>query len=195
MLAWPLAAIFEKNRLASDAPFLTLLKLTHESLSEPVYLARNTEDVQWNGITWEAYAMEFGTDTTDGQQDPSFQITVSNAGGILQEYLQKYKGLGGAEVNIYLVHENYLDNTDPLFELDFVVESVDYDEKWLTFKLSSSPEIANQFPPCTYAAHYCPYKFKSLRCGYSGSGGPCKNTDDSCLIPERFGGEEGMNSV
>ena len=47
MLKWPNAAILEKNRLASDAPFLTLVKMVYGSL-EPIYIARNNEDVNWN---------------------------------------------------------------------------------------------------------------------------------------------------
>jgi phage-related protein len=195
MLNWPQLAILEKNKLASDAPFLVLLKLSYEGLSEPVCLARNTEDVTWNGIVWEAYPMNFGTNTVDGQEEPSLQVTVSNAGGLLQKYLQEHQGFGGAEVSIYIVHASYLDNTTPLDEFNFQIGNTSYDEQWITFKLTSSSEIVNRFPFATYAAHYCPYKFKSVRCGYNGLATGCNNTADSCLIPSRFGGEEGMNSV
>lgn len=195
MLQWPAAAIIEKNKLASDAPFLVLVRLVHPKLTEPIYLVRNIEDVEWAGHLWQAYPMNFGVDTVDSQQEPGLDITVSNCGGMLQSYVQQYNGFGDAEVSIYVVHSSYLDDTTPLQELDFMIAETKYDEQWITFKLAASPEIANRFPASTYAAHYCPYKFKSVRCGYAGNGAPCKNTADSCLIPTRFGGEEGMNSV
>lgn len=195
MLNWPLLAILEKNKLASDAPFLALVKVIYKNLNEPIYLARNTEDVTWNGQIWTRYPLDIGMATVDGQEEPSLQITISNCEELLQKYIQENKGFGGAEVTIYIVHANYLDTATPLDEFDFIVDSTSYDEKWITFKLTSSPEIKNRFPFATYAAQYCPYKFKSVRCGYNGSGTGCNNTAGSCLIPARFGGEEGMNSV
>lgn len=194
MLKWPNAAILEKNRLASDAPFLTLVKMVYGSL-DPIYIARNNEDVNWNGEVWTAYPLNVGNNTVDNKEEPSLSITVSNAGGLLQKYLQEYNGFGGAALTIYVVHAKYLDETTPLEEFDFMVANTSYDEQWVTFKLSASPEIHYQFPVSTYAAKYCPYKFKSVRCGYAGTASACNNTADTCRIPTRFGGEEGMNSV
>lgn len=48
MLTWESAAILEKNKLASDKPFLMLVEVNHKSLPDTVRLARNTEDVIWN---------------------------------------------------------------------------------------------------------------------------------------------------
>lgn len=194
MLNWSLAAILEKNKLASDAPFLVLMKLTYKDLDEPICLVRNTEDIEWNGQHWTAYPMDFGTATTDGATLPTLDWTVSNCGGILQQYVQKYHGFTDAEVNMYVVHANLLSNTTPLMELDFMVTGTGYDEEWVTFTLGTSPETFHKFPQCVYMAHYCPYRFKSVRCGYAGTESPCNNTADTCRIPERFGGEEGMNT-
>lgn len=195
MLTWPQTAILEKNKLASDAPFLILVEMTHTALPEPIRVVRNNEDIVWRGNTWEAFPVDFGTQSINGQEEPALDMTISNCGGMLQSYIQQYNGLGDAEVSIFIVHVNLLDSGTPLNELDLVVLETKYDEQWISFRLTASPEIMNRFPSCTYAAQYCPYKFKSVRCGYNGSGGPCKNTADSCLIPSRFGGEEGMNSV
>lgn len=195
MLAWPQTAILEKNKLASDAPFLILVEITHTALPEPIRVVRNNEDITWRGNPWEAFPVDFGTQSVNGQEEPALDMTISNCGGTLQTYIQQYNGLGDAEVCIFIVHANMLDSGTPLNELDLVVSETKYDEQWITFRLTASPEIMNRFPSCTYAAQYCPYKFKSIRCGYNGSDGPCRNTSDSCLIPSRFGGEEGMNSV
>lgn len=193
MLDWSTLAIFEKNRLASDAPFLLLLKLESEHLTEPVYLARNTEDVVWAGQTWQRYPFNISTYTADGKSMPTVDLTVSNASGLLQAYLQEYGGLTDAEVTLYVVHANLLDNLAPLMELDFVVTATSYDETWITFTLGASPELYNSFPRSKYMANYCWYQFKSVRCGYTGSEPACNNTYAQCRIKHRFGGELGMN--
>ena len=54
MLRWPATAIIEKNKLASDAPFLVLVKMVHSELTEPICLVRNTESITWDGQEWQA---------------------------------------------------------------------------------------------------------------------------------------------
>lgn len=193
MNKWPTQALLEKNRLSSDAPFLCLVKMTYEELDEPICLVRNNEDITWNGEKYTAYPMDFDTSTTDGATLPKLNWTVSNAGGTLQEYVQKNQGFTDAEVSLIVVHYNLLDNTEPLQQLDFVVTATTYDEEWVTFELGASPETIFKFPANIYMAHYCPYRFKSVRCGYQGNESACAGTLDTCRIPSRFGGEEGMN--
>ena len=193
MLRWPATAIIEKNKLASDAPFLVLVKMVHSELTEPICLVRNTESITWDGQEWQAYPMNFDINTIDGQTEPQLSWTVSNCAGTLQQYIQKFKGFTDAEVTIYVVHANMLDNTEPLQAFEFTVTTTQYDEEWVTFILGASPETVVKFPTHIYMAHYCPYRFKSVRCGYAGGKEPCNNTLETCRIPSRFGGEEGIN--
>lgn len=194
MLIWEAAAILEKNKLSSDAPFLVLLKIEHDKLSEPIYLARNTDDVIWNGVTYVRFPFNFSQMTVDGQTLPTVDLTISNCGGIIQTYLQRYNGLADAQVTMYLVHENLLDRKDALLTIEFSVNSVSYDESWITFKLGCSPELYFKFPLDCYMVNYCPYRFKDIRCGYAGNAPSCNNTRAECRIPARFGGEPGMVS-
>ncbi len=192
MLDWEAAAILEKNKLASDAPFLILLKIEHSKLESPIYLARNTEDVVWNKQTYVRFPFDIGTVTSDGQTIPTVDLTISNCGGLIQSYLQEYNGLADAKVTLYLVHENLLDRTDALMTIEFSVNSVSYDEQWITFKLGCSPELYYKFPLNCYMVNYCPYRFKDIRCGYNGTASACNNTLKECRIKQRFGGEQGM---
>lgn len=192
MKVWETAAILEKNKLSSDAPFLLLLKLHHVDLPEDIYLARNTEDVTWSGRTWTRFPFSVTPVTTDGTTLPSVKLTVSNCGGIIQSYLQQYGGMTDAEVTLYIVHTNLLSSDEPLDQLDFTCLSTSYDEAWVTFTLGSSPELYNKFPLDTYMLDFCPFVFKSIRCGYAGADKPCNNTIKECRIKERFGGEQGM---
>ena len=129
MNRWPAQAIIEKNKLSSEAPFLCLVKMIYKDLDKPICLVRNNEDIVWNGDTYTAYPMDFDTVTTDGATLPKINWTVSNAGGELQKYVQKFKGFTDAEVSIIVVHYNMLDVTDPLQQLDFVITSTTYDEE------------------------------------------------------------------
>ena len=181
MKVWETAAILEKNKLSSDAPFLLLLKLHHKELPEDIYLARNTEDVVWSGRTWTRFPFSVTPVTTDGTTLPSVKLTVSNCGGMTD-----------AEVTLYIVHTNLLSSDEPLDQLDFTCLSTSYDEAWVTFTLGSSPELYNKFPLDTYMLDFCPFVFKSIRCGYAGTDKPCNNTIKECRIKERFGGEQGM---
>lgn len=194
MLIWPLAAILEKNKLANDKPFIILFKMTIEGVADPIYLARNNEDIVWDGKTWIAYPMTIGDIHTDGKTLPTVNWGVSNLGGILQQYVHKFKGFTDAKVTIYAIHYSMLHINKPLIKLDFEINKTSYGEEWIQFTIGASPEAASKFPACTYMAHYCPYRFKSCRCGYTGDEAPCNNTLETCRIPTRFGGEEGMNS-
>lgn len=192
MLIWETAAILEKNKLASDMPFLILLKINHRDLPEPIYLARNNEDVVWGGHTWTRFPLTLSAVTTDGTTLPTVKLTVSNCGGVIQSYLQQFGGLTDAAVSVYVVHAGLLDNPEPLDQLDVTNLSTGYDEQWVTFTLGCSPELYNKFPLDAYMVNFCPFVFKSVRCGYSGSAAACNNTLKECRITSRFGGEQGM---
>ena len=194
MLIWESAAIMEKNKLASDAPFLTLLEISHKSLPDIVRLARNTEDVVWNGHTWTRFPVKFESVTTDGKTMPTCKISISSCGGLLMTYVKQYGGLTDAKVTMYMVHANMLDHTQPLQTLEFVNRGTTYDEQWITFELGCSPDVYNRFPPDKYMQNYCPFKFKSVQCGYAGQEPCCNNTLAQCRIRRRFGGEQGMTS-
>ena len=195
MLTWETAAIMEKNKLSSDKPFLLLLQVEHKSLPEVVRLARNTEDVTWNGYTWTRFPIKFESVTADGKTMPTCKISVSSCGGLLMTYVKKYEGLTDAAVTIYTVHAAMLDHTQPLLTLEFVNRGTSYDENWITFELGCAPDVYNRFPPDKYMMNYCPFVFKSIQCGYSGTAACCNNTLKECRIPSRFGGEQGMTGT
>jgi phage-related protein len=192
MIIWETAAILEKNKLATDKPFLVLLQLTHKLLPDTIRLARNNEDVVWNGHTWNRFPIKYTSVTNDGKTLPTCKLSISACGGVIKNYIKQYGGLADAAVTMYLVHAGMLDRTPPLMTLDFTNRHTTYDEQWVTFELGCSPEIYNRFPPDKYMRNYCPYKFKSIQCGYDGNESCCNNTLKECRIKQRFGGEQGM---
>lgn len=192
MLVWESAAIMEKNRLSSDKPFLMLVEATHKALNQPIRLVRNNEDITWNGHTWTRFPLKLDSVTTDGKTLPTCKLSVSSCGGLIMNYVKRNSGLTDADVKIYMVHAAMLNHTQPLTSMEFVVRGTSYDENWVTFELGCSPDVYSRFPADKYMQNYCPFKFKSVQCGYTGNAACCNNTLKECRIKERFGGEQGM---
>ena len=194
MNIWSMGGILEKNRLANDKPFLLLMRVKHKSLSEPIYLARNNDDVVWNGITWVRFPIGLDNMTQDGKETASLNLKVSNLGGVIQTYVQQNNGFTDATVTLYVVHAAHLDNTVPEFTLTMTCTATKYDESWVTFSLSSDTDFSWSFPPDRYMQDFCRFRFKGPRCGYVGNAAECNGTLATCRIPSRFGGEPGVTS-
>ena len=184
------AAVLEKNRLASDTPFLIFLEIKNREIGV-IRLVRNTENIMWQGSEWQAFPLDIETSGEDGRTIPALNVKVSNCGGIIQTYLQQYNGLVDSEVRLMVALASNLENPSPEFALDFLIKSASYDESWVTFCLSASAELMNRFPAHRYINNFCPFRCGDLRCGYIGAG-VCVNTLETCLIPSRFGGEPGI---
>lgn len=193
MLQFSKIATLEKNKLSTDAPFLLLFDISHEQLAENIRLVRNTEDVTWAGKTWTAFPVDIEDYSEDGKSSPALNMKIAAGQGLITTYLQKYGGLTDARVRIYIVHAKCLDVDKPETELEFQITETTYDEQWITFTLGASPELANRFPAWKYLTDFCPFVCGDIRCGYAGDK-TCKNNLASCLIPERFGGEPGIQT-
>ena len=193
MLQFSKIATLEKNKLSTDAPFLLLFDISHERLAENIRLVRNTEDVTWAGKTWTAFPVDIEDYSEDGKSLPALNMKIAAGQGLITTYLQKYGGLTDARVRIYIVHAKCLDIDKPEMELEFQITETTYDEQWITFTLGASPELANRFPAWKYLTDFCPFVCGDIRCGYTGDK-MCKNNLASCLIPERFGGEPGIQT-
>lgn len=193
MLQFSKIATLEKNKLSSDSPFLLLFDISHPQLAENIRLVRNTEDVTWAGKTWTAFPVDIEDYSEDGKSLPALNMKIAAGQGLITTYLQKYGGLTDARVRIYIVHAKCLDVDKAEMELEFQITETTYDEQWITFTLGASPELANRFPAWKYLTDFCPFVCGDIRCGYAGDK-TCKNNLASCLIPERFGGEPGIQT-
>lgn len=164
-------------------------------IDTPLYLVRNNEDQTWNGIIWSRFPFEIDNiDIANGKETPAVSLKITNAGGLIQSYIQNYTGFCDAAVSIYVVHARNLANPTPEVEMDFVVTKISYAEDWVTFTLGASNDQRYRFPLSRYLTNYCDYHFKSIRCGYAGSLTACDGTITTCRIPKRFGGEQGIST-
>lgn len=193
MLEFSKIATLEKNKLSTDAPFLMLFDINHTQLAEDIRLVRNTDDIKWAGKTWTAFPIDIEDSEEDGKTLPALNLKISSGQGLITTYLQKYGGLTDARVKLYVVHAKCLDSDKPELEMEYQITETTYDEQWITFTLGASPELANRFPAQKYLTDFCPFICSDIRCGYAGDK-TCKNNLASCLIPERFGGEPGIQT-
>ncbi len=190
-----LAAILEKNKIASTGVWLILLEIqvTPEIVIRVVH---NNENVSWNGSEWIGFPFQIGDVFEDGKELPKVSLKVSNITGVVQQYLEESNGGVGATVILRVVHSEHLDQTDPEIEETFAVQSVSADVQWVTFNLSGDFTTNLRIPPNRYLKDFCPYKFKGIKCGYAGTGfSSCNKTLADCRARDnskRFGGEPAL---
>lgn len=188
-----LATILEKNKLQSDGAWLVLLEIQFSGVSLRLVRSTAEEGIEWNGHKWASFPFELDDINDDAKAtNPSVTIKVGNQTRTAQRYADMYNGGVDAVVYIRVVHENHLDIVEPDLELEFVVTEAESDDDWVYFTLGTDDADDKRFPEDRILKDWCPYAFKSIRCGYNGSAAPCTHTLASCKALGnglRFGGE------
>ena len=188
MLALSEASIIEKNKLSTDGVWL--LALEAQIPENTLYLVNNTEDVTLGGQRYVAFPFSLEDITEDGKELPNVRLTVSNATGTIQRYVEKNNGLGGMTVVLRVYHTSIPDAAE--VEEYFVVTGVTCDVEQVTFTLGTDFSFTRRFPPVRMMKDYCPFKFKGVECGYRGAAQQCNKTLKRCRELGnniRFGGE------
>ena len=184
------AAILEKNKLASDAPWLVLLELSLEGTT--IRVVRNTEDVTWNGYTWTAFpfALDETGETSRGEV-PQLALRISNVSRVMQSYFEGSGGAVGSQVIVRVVHADHLDLTTAEVEEVFEVVESRADAVWVTLMLGLRNPMMLRFPRHRFLRTHCRWKFRGTECGYTGSETMCDRTLTACQArgnTARFGG-------
>lgn len=195
MLGLSAIAKQEKNKLSTDSAFLILLDIVLET--ETVRLCYNTEDVTWNGNLYTAFPFELGEVTEDGSgTDPSVELKVSNVGRALQYVVESANGGNGYAVILRAVNSLNLSDSHAEVEEYFVVQKTTVNEEYIAFTLGTEYSSKTRRPLNRYMKNNCPFKYKGLRCGYSGGIANCTHTLTDCRNhgnSRRFGGFPGID--
>lgn len=193
--------IQEKNRLYSSSALVMLLQVEHAALSEPLRLARNIEDVEWGGFTWQRFAWDIGVLTKDDEL-PSLTIQVQNVDRMVQYECERAGGLVGAAVNVHLVSSDHLASGESLFSMRFDVTKTDADADWVTFTLGTENPYGLRYPAHVFTADLCRYRlttgFKGEECQYAGAVESCGFTWEDCIARGNvlhFGGQPGLKGA
>lgn len=163
-LAFSSAGLIEKNKLASDLPWIVLVELQLPN-GKSAHLAKNNETVTWNGVAWEPIPMLLSDNTQDMKAMSTITIQVSNVSGAVQAYLEEYNGLTDCTVIIRLVHAAHLNAPVPEIEEQFTIQKTAYDEEWVTFTLGSDFWLFFRALADRYLPDFCCWKYGSIKCG------------------------------
>lgn len=190
-------AKLEKNKISSTGAWLILLEIQFQGAT--IRVVNNNEDIEWpagSGTRWVAFPFELGEVSENSKGElPSLQLKVSNVTRIIQQYLEQYAGGTDATVILRVVMSEHLDLTTPELTEVFNVKSTSTDAMWAYFNLGPDYALTQRFPPDRYMRNFCPFKFKGIKCGYSGPLTTCNKTLKDCRErnnSERFGGFPGI---
>lgn len=194
----PLPLLTAKNTLHDREAWLLLAEIDLVALSPPLTLrlARNTEDISWNGYLWQAFAFELDDmeESSEGKV-PSLTLRVANVNRMVQGYVERLPEGGlDSTVTLFLVHSgNLTETTVPTFR--FSIVSVECTALWVSFGLGAENPFLRRLPRNLFRADACRWRFRDARCGYTGPGTSCDKTFARCVSlgnAERFGGFPGL---
>jgi lambda family phage minor tail protein L len=185
-------AKLEKNKLISDGAWITLLEI-HINTTTVLRLCRNSEDVVWNGETWTAFPFEMDApgQNSDGELT-RFTVKVSNITRTVEGYIEQVGGGVGATVRFMVVMSGHLDQTTPEMNEEFSVQSVSYDQDWVSFTLSGAVNFFRRVPERRFLKNFCPFQYKGPECMSSSALPTCDKSLKECKgrgNAQRFGGE------
>ena len=185
----------EKNKLSTDSCFLILLEIR---LQNVVYICYNNEDVTWNGHLYQAFPFEIGETSEDSDgSDPNVSLRVDNTAQGMQWYVEESGGGVGTEVILRVVNSLNLSSNDPPdLEEVYTVLSCNISEQWVEFTLGTDYSAKTRRPLDRYMKNSCRFKYKGMRCGYSGNKQTCDHTLSDCRAhgnSTRFGGFPGID--
>lgn len=183
------AAIIEKNKVSTDGVWLQLAEIIVQN-QEIIRLVNNNENIEFLGYTYYQFAFDLSTIKEHSTEIPETTLKVSNVTGAIQQIIEQYDGIVGAEVSIKIINTNIPDYVAA--EESFVVTGTSADGDWVTFKLGTDFLFTRRFPNTRVLKDFCPFKFKGPQCGYSGNSTTCDKTLADCRAhgnSVRFGGE------
>jgi phage-related protein len=187
--------------------------------SSGIQLARNIDDVSWNGRTWQKFWFEVETITESTSNATELQVSVSNLGGWVEGQIIEYDNFAGKTCTIYIINSNCLDDAEPIFSITLDIQKPVVDSLVASLKLTAENPFLLSYPSWHFNANICQYKdlspvwdwngqswvyggdwrgFKGILCGYRGPHTTCNRTLEDCALrfnTARFGGQLGMRGA
>lgn len=193
MISLPTAILQELHKNNSDGSTIALVEIPEHS----IYLARNTDDVVWDGHTWHKFWFEFdAVESASSNNVPELDLITSNLGGLIEQEIIAHDNFRDCTCIIRFVNSNCLNETTPIMEVTFNIVKPVVSNTTVTLKLSVENPLLRSFPSWHYHGSICQYKqFKDDLCGYSGAYTTCNRTIKDCLArgnQKRFGAQLGL---
>lgn len=198
-----LSTIVDKNKVDSDKAFLVMFKVdVKDQLGATINTLRfvkNSENVTFNGDLFVAGNFDINI-TMEAQSEPSVSITAQDQTRSIQSYLDLYDGLVNSDITMYVVHEDSLDGPAEMEET-FLVTNASANDYVVNFELGVEGAVSKRFPNYRQFTNRCMWKYKGLRCKYSGPMATCDFTRDGangCVAHNNeinFGGFPGLKDL
>lgn len=203
-----IATVLEKNKVASDVPFLLCLDVTvidpaTQNVIETLRLVKNTEDITWNGNVYTAAEFDIDLKEETGSQ-PQVTLAVTDYTKTLIQKLETYGGGVGFGVTISVVHGDLitLSVSKPEVQFFFEVTGASATEYVATFTLGAENPLTKLFPRRLQAKNFCAWRYKDpTTCRYAGAMVGCDltlNGPNGCKAHSNevnFGAFPGINNA
>jgi phage-related protein len=197
------ATVIEKNKIASDTPFLVCLEIdvldpATNTLVETFYLVRNAEDVVWQGHTYVAMSFDIEFKSEANAIAP-IQLRMFDYTRAVMERMQAYGGGIGSTVRVIVLNAGALDQPAEIME-HFSVVGAQAQNYTILWTLGAENILEITFPKRRQLRDRCSWRYKSGQCKYTGAKATC---DLSLQGPNgcaahfntiNFGGFPGINS-
>lgn len=203
-----LATAIEKNKVASDIPFLVLLDISvinpaNGGLVETLRLVNNTEDVTWNGNVYTACPFDIELKEENGSV-PEVTLSVKDYTKTVMQRMEDYGGgIGfGVVVSVVRGDKNTMATDKPEIQQFFQVTVASAQEYTAQFTLGAENPLFKLFPRRLQAKNFCAWRYKDpTTCTYAGALPSCDltlNGTNGCKAHGNelnFGGFPGINNA
>lgn len=221
------AANIERHKLASGEPWLLLMDLAWPPDAAPSDQTHMRFVRDLNPITFDAndgngpqeyspFNFQMGElSVSSNGSVPDCEVTASNVLRALQQTIEQFAGIVGAQLYLYAVNTANPAG-EPDLALAFTVKQTTSDAKLVHFKLGASSPLRRLFPIHMYRPNFCIWQYNSpalqaagatmdnnlpgSQCGYIGPLPTCSHTIDGttgCNAHNntiRFGGFPGIDT-
>jgi len=187
----------EKNKLVSDSAFLIALDIEIPDTLDIIRIVNNNEDIVWNGVTYQAFPFELDEikETSSGEVS-EFTLKVSNANNVIGNYVREYdayvknNGFEPIKVTLSVINTNNLNSADYEVQHKATLLKPTINHQEVSFTLGGV-NAYNKTVHNRMLRNACRFKFKGVKCGYSGVESECNKTYARCQElnnQSRFGG-------
>lgn len=173
------ASVIEKNRLSSDVPFLIALDIevmnpATGTLVETLHIVRNTEQITFQGFTYEPATFDIELRQESGSQQ-SVNLSIKDYSKAIQSRMQAYGGGIGFNVTVMIVNAGALSLPAEVTEY-FQVVGASAANYVCTFTLGAENALSKAFPRRRQTRDFCQWRYKGAECGYAGGLTSCDLT-------------------
>lgn len=171
----------ERNQISSDNPYIILLRIDVRDAQnqhvEYLYLAKNTENVTYQGDIYSAANFEIDVKEEAGKL-PQVEVSAKDISGIVRQRMEDYRGGVGFKVRLTVINADALDGPADIEEEFEVVSASAPPGYSIHFSLGAENPLAMRFPRHLQFRDRCLWTYKGARCKYAGALTTCDYTLD-----------------